>query len=141
MKVFLDEIRMDTKKDYDMVDITDKVRESAVRSDIKNGILTIFCRHTTAAVRIGEYEDGLMEDYHNTFEKLIPKETDYGHNRTSLDGRANTHAHLRSMILNSSEIIPLKDGKLMLGTWQTVFFIEMDGPRQNRNVVVEVIGE
>ncbi len=141
MRLFFDEIKIDTEKEYEMLDITDKVRESAARSGMKNGHLTIFCRHTTAAVRIGESEKNLINDYYNIFEKLVPKGADYGHNRTSLDGRANTHAHLRSMVFNTSEIIPLRDSKLMLGTWQTVFFIEMDGPRKERKVMVEMVGE
>ena len=123
-----------------MIDISNKVVESVKKSGISNGIVIVFSTHTTGAIKINENEKNLIGDFDNMFEKLIPRNFDYEHNKTAIDNRPNAHSHLRSMLINSSETIPFKDGKMLLGTWQAIFFIELDGPRQNRKIIVEVIG-
>ena len=141
MKIFFDEIKCPSTKDFEMIPITNKVNESIKKSGVKNGSVTVFSQHTTASVRVSEGEEGLLNDYQRFFEKIVPRKGEYSHNSTNVDGRKNAHAHLQSAILNSSETILIKDGKMMLGTWQTIFFIELDGARPERKVVVQVIGE
>lgn len=141
MRTIFDEIKVSSKKEFELIDITRQVKESIKRSGVKNGFVIVFSQHTTGAVKINEYEKSLMGDFHNLFEKIAPKDGDYAHNRTNVDGRINAHSHLQSMLSNSGEIIPLKGGEMMLGTWQTIFFIEFDGARPERKVIVEVVGE
>lgn len=141
MKVFFDEIRFPSRKEFELVAITDRVRESVRKSGVRNGSVMVFSPHTTGSVRVSEDEEGLREDYQKFFEKVVPKKGNYMHNITNVDSRRNTHSHLQSLVLNSSETIPVKDGKMMLGTWQTIFFMELDGTRPERKVIVQVLGE
>lgn len=140
MKTFFSEIQVSSTKDYEIINITVEVTRLLEKSGISNGLISIFSTHTTAAIKINENEKNLVKDFDNMFEKLIPKNFDYEHNKTAIDNRPNAHSHLRSMLINSSETIPFKNGKMLLGVWQTIFFIELDGPRQNRKIIVEVIG-
>lgn len=140
MSAFFDEIKFATNKPFDTIEITEMVKKSVKSSGVSNGIVVLFTQHTTGALRISEYEKSLQEDYRWFFDQLVPKAHEYGHNKTNVDERPNAHSHLQSMTLNSSETIPLKDGKLTLGKWQSIFFIELDGPRSERRVTVEVIG-
>ncbi len=139
MKTFFDEICISTTKNYEIIDITDEVIELVGKSKIMDGLVTVFSAHTTGAIKINENEEKLMKDFDNMFEKLVPKNLNYEHNKCTIDNRPNAHSHLRSMLVNSSETIPYKNGKMLLGTWQTILFIELDGPR-NRKIIVEVIG-
>lgn len=141
VKVFFDEIRLPSRKEFETIAITDRVDEAIKKSGVQNGNVTLFSQHTTASIRISEDEKSLETDYENFFEKLAPKAGTYGHNETNVDDRKNAHSHLQSMLLNSGETIPIKDGKMMLGTWQTIFFVELDGPRPERRVIVQVMGE
>jgi secondary thiamine-phosphate synthase enzyme len=105
----------------------------------------VFVRHTTTAVAINEYEERLLEDIKNHFQKLAPPTEKYLHNDlhlrdVPLDEPINAHSHLIAMMLNNSETIPIVDGKLALGTWQSVLFIELDGPRR-RSVLIQISGE
>ena len=140
MNSFFDEIGFPTNKEFELIDITEKVRKAVSKSGMKNGIMLVFSQHTTGVVRISENEEGLMQDYKSLFERTVPKEGKYIHNKTNIDNRPNAHSHLQSMFLNSSETIPLKDGEMMLGKWQSIFFVEVDGPRPERKVVIEVVG-
>ncbi len=141
MKTFFDEISFPTCKEFELIEIKDKVAESVRKSSIRNGFVIVFSQHTTGAIRVNEYEKSLMADFENFFNRLAPKQAGYGHDMTNVDDRINAHSHLQSMLMNSGESIPLKDGKMMLGTWQTIFFIEVDGPRPSRKVTIEVVGE
>lgn len=141
MKNFFEDIRLSSKSEFEMVDITDQVKDCVARSGITQGFAVIFSQHTTGSVRISEYENGLMSDLRDFFDKTAPKAGAYVHNRTNVDGRLNAHSHLQAMVLNSSEMVPIKDGALILGKWQNVFFVEVDGPRPERKVTVQVVGE
>ena len=141
MKTFFEELKIATKADFELVEITSKVKDVIAKSGIKNGFVIIFSPHTTGLVRISENEKGLMGDYKDFFGKVVPAKGEYRHNKTNVDDRPNAHAHLQSMLVNSSESVPLRDGKLLLGTWQTIFFVELDGARPERKVTIEVMGE
>lgn len=114
-------------------------------SSIKNGQVLVFSQHTTTALAINENEDRLLEDVKVYLEKLAPATAKYLHNDLHLrdvpaDEPMNAHSHLMAMMLSTSEVIPIVEGKLALGTWQSVLFFELDGPRQ-RNVFVQISGE
>ncbi|MFB6233335.1 MAG: secondary thiamine-phosphate synthase enzyme YjbQ [Haloarculaceae archaeon] len=106
-----------------VVDVSDRV-EAALPADA-SGTATVFVRHTTAAVTVNEAEPRLRSDFENALEGLVP---DQGWNHDQLDGNAD--AHVRAMLVGPSATVPLADGSLDLGTWQSVLFVECDGPRE-----------
>ena len=125
-------------------DITEDVRAAVSRAGVRNGTVNVLSRHTTTAVTINEAEPRLMDDVRVFLRKLAPPDAFYLHNdlhvrEGALTGPVattrgaqepeNCHSHLLSMLLGNSETIPVVDGELMLGTWQSVMLVELDGPR------------
>ncbi|MBI4044010.1 MAG: YjbQ family protein [Candidatus Diapherotrites archaeon] len=141
MKNVVSFIEMQTRQVMEFHDITEKVREAVKKSNVKEGLVNVFTQHTTCCVKINEFEEKLMQDFYQFLEKRVPQFEKYGHDINPVDGRKNAHSHLKSLILNTSECIPLQKGELLLGTWQRVFFVELDGPREKRKVIVQVLGE
>ncbi len=123
-----------TTTQTELIDITDRVRTVVKESAIKNGICIISTRHTTSSIIINENERGLRNDILEMLENLIPENKSYAHNQ--IDN--NAHAHLRAVLLGMSEIVPIEDGHLVLGTWQSIFFVELDGPRK-RSVNIKIL--
>jgi secondary thiamine-phosphate synthase enzyme len=140
VKHFFYEISVTTKRPIEFIDVTDRVCEAVGKSGIKNGIASIFSNHTTASVRINERCSRLQMDMEALLAEIVPADRPYRHNETTADGRGNAHSHLMSMIMGGSETVPVKGGRLHLGTWQSVFFIELDGPRGERRLTVTVVG-
>jgi secondary thiamine-phosphate synthase enzyme len=126
------DIRTTTRTE--LIDITDRVRAIVNESGTRDGICVISTRHTTSSVIINENERGLRSDILEILETLIPENKSYAHNR--IDNNAD--AHLRATLLGNSAVLPIEDGHLVLGTWQSVFFVELDGPR-SRSVNVKII--
>ncbi len=119
----------------EMLDVTDRVQKAVTKSSVKNGICCVFVPHTTAAVTINENADpDVPRDILMKLGKVIPLDADYRH----MEG--NSDAHIKTSLVGSSETIILEDGKLVLGTWQSIFFCEFDGPR-SRKLWVKVIGD
>ncbi len=118
----------------ELIDITDRVRAAVKESDIENGICVISTRHSTAGIIINENERGLRSDILDMLEVLVPENKSYAHNQ--IDNNAD--AHLRAVLLGSSKVIPVEDGHPVLGTWQSIFFVELDGPRI-RHVDVKIL--
>ena len=141
MKSVLSFIEMPTHKVIEFHDITPQVKSAVQRSKVRDGIAVVFTRHTTCCIKINEHEEKLVQDFYNFLEKRVPQFEKYGHDIDPVDGRKNAHSHLKSLILNTSETIPLQKGELLLGTWQRIFFVELDGPREKRTVIVQVLGE
>ena len=132
-----EEIVLSTSKKQELIDITDNINSILKKSKIKNGICNIFAAHATAAIIINEnYDPNICLDLLDSLNKLIPSGI-WRHDK--IDGNAD--AHIKSAILGPSEIIPIKNSKLGLGQWQSVMFAELDGPRQNRKIIVTIIGE
>jgi len=119
-----------------IVDITREVDAAIAESGIRRGLVNIYSKHSTSALFINENESGLLEDYLNLIEKLVPTGDNYRHDR--IDNNADSH--LRSFILGNNETVPIKSGSMDLGTWQSVFFLDMDGPR-NRKINITIMGE
>ncbi|MBM3421931.1 MAG: YjbQ family protein [Chlorobi bacterium] len=133
-------ITLETRKPVEIIDITEKIREAAAASGLADGTLTILSRHSTAFVNINEKEDRLLEDMETFLKRIVPRDGNYLHNIAPVDGRDNAHAHLLGLFMNASESIPFSDGRLLLGTWQSVFFVELDGPRPRREVLLHIMG-
>ncbi len=123
-----------TTTQTELIDITDRVRAVVGESGIKDGICVISTRHSTGSIIINENERGLRNDILEMLENLIPENKSYAHNQ--IDN--NAHAHLRAVLLGMSETVPVEDGHLVLGTWQSIFFVELDGPR-NRTVNIKIV--
>ncbi len=131
-----EEIILSTSKKQELIDITDKVNSIIKKSKIKNGLCNIFTAHATAAIIINEnYDPNICLDLLDALSKVIPAGI-WRHDR--VDGNAD--AHIKSAILGPSETIPINNGKLDLGTWQSVMFCELDGPRSNRKIIVTLLG-
>lgn len=129
-----------TKHPIEILDITAEVRARFERSGITRGQVTLFSAHTTAFVCLNERERMLQQDMLAFLRRLVPADGDYGHNLDPVDGRLNAHSHLLGLLMNASETIPILDGRMALGGWQSIFFVELDGPREERRVLVQSIG-
>ncbi len=123
-----------TKSGIDIVNITDELRKLVARYEIKNGIMNVFVMGTTAAIIINEDEIHLREDFKKIFEDLVPKDRLYFHPE-------NAYSHLRSLMLSPEKTIPIRDGKLSLGQWQSIMLIEFGKRKREREIIVTLIGE
>ena len=124
-----------THSSTEMVDITSQVQNEFQRTEIKTGICTVYVPHTTAGITINEGADpAVVRDMVMELDKIVPLQDGYAH------AEGNSAAHIKTSILGSSIQIPVEEGRLTLGTWQSVFLCEFDGPR-NRQVIVQVIGK
>jgi len=139
MKQYTSELRLSTKEPIEFIDITEQVKKAFAASEVTEGALTIFTRHTTTAIKVNERCEKLQRDMREALRAAVP-ERKYMHDEATVDGRQNARGHLMSMFLSSSETIPVSKGRLALGSWQSVFFVELDGPRSEREVVIKVIG-
>ncbi len=136
MRVYFEEFSVETSRRFEVVDITDRVEAIVARSGVSNGIALVFAPHATAAIIANEAEPGLLEDYLTWIREAFQPERGWRHNR--IDN--NAHAHLASAFIGASRCFPVRNGRLVRGTWQNIMLVEMDGPRVRR-VVVEVMGE
>ncbi|MSQ15622.1 MAG: YjbQ family protein [Dehalococcoidia bacterium] len=143
----VDIIKLTAEKAPNFIDITDRIAEIIKKSDITNGLAVVFSKHTTAAIKINENEPELIKDMEMFLARLSPPDADYHHNNFDVrtvnmeeDECPNGHAHCQHLLLSASETIPVMDGKLQLGVWQRVFFVELDRPRE-RQVLIQVMGE
>jgi secondary thiamine-phosphate synthase enzyme len=134
-------ISCQTTHPIEVIDITREVRAALEATNIQQGTVTLLTRHTTACININEKEERLQQDMVTFLKRFIPKDGDWLHNLETIDGRDNAHAHLLGLFTNSTETIPVSEGRLMLGEWQSIFFIELDGPRPRREVLVHLQGE
>ena len=140
MQIVRHRIELASVAPIEIVDITDRVKDFVARSGVREGLLTVSCLHTTARVNINEREPQLQRDMLSFLQRLAPRDGDYLHNLDPVDGRDNAHSHLLGLLMNSSESVPVVAGELLLGGWQAVFFIELDGPREKRAIELQVMG-
>lgn len=139
MAVHQDYIQLATDKNGDMHDLTDKVNAIVKNSGIQTGMVHVFNIGSTASIGTIEFEPGLERDLPELLNKLIPPSRDYGHEQTWHDG--NGHSHLQATWLGPSLTVPLKNGRLELGTWQQIFHLECDVKPRRRQIVVTIYGE
>ena len=138
MAVHTGELRFSTNGDGDVVDITDGVAAVVGAAGLREGVVSVFVPGSTAAISAMEHEPGGVHDLRAALERLIPREGDYQHNRLNAD--TNSHAHIRAAIVGPSESVPLRDGRLLMGTWQQLVLIDFDDRPRERTVVVQVQG-
>jgi len=134
MKVFNESLTFSTRGEIDFIDLTNKVEEVVRKSGIRNGLAHVFAPHATGILILTEYEPSLANDIKNILENLVPKRAAYQH-------PSNAHSHLRSMLLCPDRTLPVIDGRVVLGTWQSLVFVETDVHPRHRTVVIQVIGE
>ena len=134
MKIFTDFIEIRSKKGYN--DITHEIEREVAKSGIKNGIIAIHEMHTTAAIIINENDADLHEDAKDTLNEIVPIK-EYRHN---YEGNENAAAHIKSQLLGCNTAIPIINGKIALGTWQSIFFMELFEERKRR-IAIAIIGE
>ena len=137
MPVHSGELRLSTRGDGDTIDITAGVQRVVESSGVADGSAVAFVRGSTAAITTLEYEPGGVHDLRALLDRLIPAQGDYEHNRLNHD--SNSHAHQRASIVGSSEVVPVIEGRLALGTWQQLVLIDFDDRSRDRTVVVQVV--
>ena len=146
LQIYHDVVRVQTRTSLQFIDITEEVRALVLASGIKNGMVNVQTRHTTATVIVNEHEPLLLEDLRRTLETLAPRDATYRHDDFSIrtvnltpDEKANGHAHCKALFLRSSEVINVLRGEMQLGIWQRIFFLELDCARE-RTISVMVMG-
>jgi secondary thiamine-phosphate synthase enzyme len=132
-------IQLDTQGNGDMHDVTGDVAGAVRNSGLNDGIVTIFVRGSTGAVSTVEYEPGLVTDLRDYFDRAIPSDIPYQHDRRWHDG--NGHSHVRATLLGPSLTVPFVEGRLTLGTWQQIIFVDFDVRSRSRTLIVQVMGE
>jgi len=140
MNILRHRIELATDAPIQIIDITDQVRGFVAGSSVRDGLVTVSCLHTTARINVNEREQKLERDMLTFLKRFAPRDGDYQHNLDPIDGRDNAHSHLIGLFMNSSETLPVADGAIVLGEWQSIFFIELDGPRPRRGVELQIIG-
>ncbi len=123
-----------TKGEIEFVDITNQICDTVATSSVKNGLVHVFAPHSTGVILLTENDPALIQDLQRFFEKIVPKSLSYNH-------PANAYAHLRSILFPPDRTIPVIDGKVIFGTWQSLFFVETDIQPRRRKIVIQVMGE
>lgn len=139
MVVVSKSIKVHSRKENDLIDITEETQKIVQESKINSGTVTIFVSGSTGALTTIEFEPGLKKDFPKMLERIAPKDIEYGHEQMWHDG--NGHSHVKASLVGPSITIPFTDGQLMLGTWQQIVFVELDTRGRNRTLVLQIIGE
>jgi secondary thiamine-phosphate synthase enzyme len=130
---------LQSKGNCDVIDITSQVARNVEKSSVSNGIVTLFVVGSTAGITTVEYEPNLLSDFKNMWDRVIPQNIPYEHNKTW--GEGNGHSHVRASTLGASLTIPFVNRKLTLGTWQQIVFVDFDNRPRSRRLVVQMLGE
>ncbi len=136
MQILTEVLELKTTERVQIIDITPNIDAALGECGLRKGLVNVYSKHSTSALFINENESGLLEDYLNLMEKLVPTGDNYQHDR--IDNNADSH--LRSFLVGNNETVPFENGSMSLGTWQSVFFLEMDGPR-NRKITITIMGK
>lgn len=146
MKVYHESIHVHTEKSLQFIELTEPVTEFVRQSGIQNGLVNIQTQHTTTGIMLNENEPLLLEDMKKVLEKSASAEMLYQHDNFQIrtvnmcpEERVNGHSHCQAMLLGSSEMVNIRDGRLQLGRWQRIFLVELDGAR-DRGVSVMIMG-
>lgn len=133
-KIFSKSYRFSTKGEIDFIDLTDQVQEFVHESTIRNGMVHVFAPHATGILVLTENDYALLNDIKAFLEEVAPKRKAYHH-------PSNAHSHLRSMLLPPDKTLPVIDGRVQFGTWQSLLFVETDVSPRQRTLIMQVIGE
>jgi secondary thiamine-phosphate synthase enzyme len=133
------QLSIHTRGEGDILDVTGAVAEAVVETKLKNGIVTVFVPGSTGALTTIEYEPGLLKDFPNLLERVAPKNLAYEHEKRWHDG--NGHSHVRASLIGPGLTVPFSNGRLTLGTWQQIIFMELDVRSRARNLILQIMGE
>ncbi len=139
MNISTHHFELKTKGNTEIIDITEQVQSIIDSYNYYQGNALIFVGGSTAAISTIEYEPGLLKDYPNFFERIIPSNQRYEHDNTWHDG--NGHSHIRAALQGASFTVPFLNGKLLLGTWQQIILIDFDNKPRNRKIIIQLTGE
>jgi len=131
------QLRFSTEGDGDVIDLTAGVHSVLEAAGVQSGLVSVFVPGSTAAVTAMEHEPGGVHDLRAALDRLVPRDLSYEHNRLNHD--TNSHAHIRAAIVGPSETVPVRDGRLELGTWQQLVLVDFDDRPRQRTVVVQVL--
>ncbi len=132
-------VSIHTKREGEIVDITDRIQGIIDEAELDNGVAFLFVPGSTGALTTIEYEPGLLSDFPNALERLVPKGMPYEHERRWHDG--NGHSHVRASLLGPDLSVPFQQRKLLLGIWQQIAFVELDVRPRDRTIIVQLIGD
>lgn len=139
MTVITKSIKVRSKGENDIIDLTDKISAKIKESQISSGIVTVFVTGSTGALTTIEYEPGLLKDFPDMLSRIAPSELNYKHEQMWHDG--NGRSHVKASLIGPSLTIPFDDENLLLGTWQQVVFVELDILGRERNIILQIIGD
>ncbi len=139
MTIKTERIRVSTRANTDIVDLTPQIAKIVHQSGMPDGQVTVFVPGATAGISTVEYEPGLLKDIPECLENLAPSNATYLHDMTWHDG--NGHSHVRATLIGPSLTVPFENRTLTLGTWQQIILIDCDVPPRQREIVVQLIGE
>ena len=134
MNIIKEEIIINTHKEVELINITSKINEIISEKEVQDGLVNISTKHTTSAIIINEDESGLKKDIIKLYEQIIPFD-DYFHDKIY----NNARSHLKASLSTSNQTLPIINGKMSLGVWQSIFFVEFDGPRKRRKILITLI--
>jgi len=132
-------ISLQTKGNCDIIDITPQVEQQVAETDINNGTATLFVAGSTAGVTTIEFESGVLSDFQSMWERNIPQNIPYNHDRRWGDG--NGYSHVRASLLGASLVIPFTDKRLTLGTWQQLVLVDFDNRPRSRQIILQIMGD
>ncbi len=132
-------IKLNTRGNTDIHDLTERVANEIAGSGIKDGTLTLFCPSSTSALTTIEYENGCLADLRRLFDEIIPSNREYAHNARWGDG--NGHSHIRAALLGASLTVPFVNRQLKLGTWQQIIYVDFDVRPRQREIILQVMGD
>jgi secondary thiamine-phosphate synthase enzyme len=139
MAIVTEQITLSTQQPIDIIDITELLQTRIEKLKIQAGLATIMSHHTTTAININEREPHLQRDMVTFLKRFVARDGHYGHNDVASDGRDNAHSHLLALLMTATVSIPIVNGQLLLGSWQSVFFVELDGPRNQRLLTLHLL--
>jgi len=137
MKTFAKALTVSTREKYQLIDLTRSIEEIVSESEVERGLCLVHASHATAAIICNENESGLVQDILRKVREIFPPAAGYLHDRID----DNASSHLASALIGASRTFPVEDRRLVRGTWQNIFLLELDGPRTRRVVNVHIVGE
>ena len=139
MTVITKDITLQSRGNCDIIDITTQVAKTVEKSGINNGTVTLFIVGSTAGMTTIEYEPNLLSDFKDMWDRMIPQNIPYQHDKTWGDG--NGHSHVRASVLGASLTVPFVNKRLTLGTWQQIVFVDFDNRARSRKIAIQILGE
>ena len=133
------QISLQSKGNCDIIDITSQVAEQLAEAEINNGTVTLLVAGSTAGISTIEYEPGLLSDFQSMWERNVPRNISYNHDRAW--GEGNGFSHVRASLLGASLVVPFNNKKLTLGTWQQIVLVDFDNRPRSRRIILKIMGE